>query len=264
MYQLLSSTRYDEFLLSLAWNNNSKDNDTPSPFLQLPYHHDRLLEAAKRHGWNISLSYLDFKKRCWEAIETTNSSKSNESLKVRITLSSSGLLDMTTSPVPPLTEDPTSDSFFLPPSESESGTEEFTLIMDTSPTPSSLFTSTKTTQRSHYDAARARAGLQSYADPIDVLLYNEEGMITETSITNVAFYRGGGWVTPVSRTGCLEGVMRTWLLERGRIKEDVVTKESVEDGEEVLVFNGVAGCRRARIKLNRASTFLPFSPTVSV
>ncbi|KAK1218075.1 Aminodeoxychorismate lyase [Marasmius sp. AFHP31] len=248
MYQLLSSTRYDESLLSLAWNNDGMDNDTPSPFLQLPYHHDRLLEAAQRHGWNISLSYLEFKKRCWEAVQTTKSS--SESVKIRITLSSSGLLGMTTSPVPPLTEDPTSDSFFLPPGESESGTEEFTLTMDISPTPSSLFTSTKTTQRPHYDAARARAGLQSYTDPIDVLLYNEEDMITETSIANVAFYRDGEWVTPASSTGCLEGVMRRWLLERGKIKEDVVAKESVEDGEEVLVFNGVAGCRRARIKLN--------------
>ena len=75
-------------------------------------------------------------------------------------------------------------------------------------------------------------------------------MITETSIANVAFYREG-WVTPATSTGCLEGVMRRWLLEHGKIKEDVVgvlTKDSVADEEQVLVFNGVSGCKRASVR----------------
>ena len=83
-YQLLSSTRYDEFLRALEWNNDSRDNKEPTPFLHLPYHHDRLLEAAKRHVWDVSLSYLELKRRCWEAVEKEKSTNhSEDSLKVR-------------------------------------------------------------------------------------------------------------------------------------------------------------------------------------
>lgn len=48
-YKLLTCTRYDPFLLSLNWNNDS--DGTPSPFLLLRFHVDRLVDAAERHAW---------------------------------------------------------------------------------------------------------------------------------------------------------------------------------------------------------------------
>lgn len=67
-YELLTSTRYDEYLLSLSWNN---DNDEPSPFLLLQFHFDRLIDACAVHGWadaQTSLSYASLKSSCQDAV----------------------------------------------------------------------------------------------------------------------------------------------------------------------------------------------------
>jgi 4-amino-4-deoxychorismate lyase len=73
-------------------------------------------------------------------------------------------------------------------------------------------------------------------------------MITETSVRNLAFFRHGLWVTPHDSTGCLPGVMRRWLLEQGLVVTDdrgLLSRDNVREGELVLVFNAVEGCRIA-------------------
>ncbi|KIP11680.1 hypothetical protein PHLGIDRAFT_82934, partial [Phlebiopsis gigantea 11061_1 CR5-6] len=82
---------------------------------------------------------------------------------------------------------------------------------------------------------------------MDVLLYNADGIATETSIRNVAFRRGGQWVTPGSDSGCLPGVVRRALLEEGQIVEGDVRKEELCVDETVLTFNGVEGCCLGRL-----------------
>lgn len=111
-----------------------------------------------------------------------------------------------------------------------------------------------------YDEARTRASVPPLsatpsADttlPADVLLYNPLNQISETTIYNVAFYRSKRWQTPPVSTGCLPGVLRRWLLEQGRIyeaDENLLTRESIQEGECVLLFNGVQGCRLGRLAL---------------
>ncbi|ESK92144.1 aminodeoxychorismate lyase [Moniliophthora roreri MCA 2997] len=245
-YQLLSSTRYDALLLSLRWNNDGTENDiVPSCFLLLKYHYHRLRDAAEEHGWAIaagSISYEGLKEECVRAVEEAGT---GTSYRIRITLSETGLVAVIASPVPPLTADPSSASLV----HSSTVHPSLSLTLDTKLTSSSIFTRTKTTQREHYDNARQRAGLISYVDPADVLLFNEKNEITETSIANVAFWRDGGWVTPDASTGCLTGVFRRWLLEKGRVREGIVRKDEVKDEEVVLVFNGVKGCLLGRMHL---------------
>ena len=133
---------------------------------------------------------------------------------------------------------------YLPPSLGE----PIALFLDEFATPSSLFTSTKTTNRGHYQAARARFGLPDAGGPADVILWNTEGMITETSVRNLAFFRHCRWVTPHDSTGCLPGVMRRRLLEQGLVLTDdrgLLSRDNVWEGELVLVFNAVEGCRIA-------------------
>ncbi|EEB97789.1 hypothetical protein MPER_02822, partial [Moniliophthora perniciosa FA553] len=118
-----------------------------------------------KHGWDIaagSISYEGLKEECIRAVEEAGT---GTSYRIRITLSETGLVAVTASPVPPLTADPS-----------------------------------------------GRAPL------------HEKDEITETSIANVAFCRDEGWVTPDASTGCLTGVFRRWLLEKGRIKEGIVMK----------------------------------------
>ena len=125
------------------------------------------------------------------------------------------------------------------------------VYVDTESTPATRFTRTKTTHRAVYSAARARAGLSPLPTPadahIDVLLYSPDGLVSETSIRNVAFKRGGVWITPRADSGCLPGVTRRLLLEEGRIFEGDVCKDDLERDKVVLTFNGVEGCCVARL-----------------
>lgn len=114
------------------------------------------------------------------------------------------------------------------------------VYLDLEPTSSSEFTAYKTTRREHYNASRKRVGLKPSTTDGEVLLFDEEGNITEGSIRNVAFWRDARWVSPVG--GGLKGVVRRWLLEQGRVVEGVIPKEDVKIGELVLLSNGVEGC----------------------
>ena len=129
------------------------------------------------------------------------------------------------------------------------------LFLDATPTTPSLFTSTKTTHRTHYADARARLGLPDVGGSADVLLWNPKGMLMETSIRNFALFRRGRWLTPHDSTGCLHGVIRRWLLEQGLVTADneaLLHKNSLKDGELVLTFNAVEGCRIAVARIRRA------------
>lgn len=129
------------------------------------------------------------------------------------------------------------------------------LFLDPAATTPSLFTSTKTTHRSHYTEARARLGLPETGGSADVLLWNTKGMLMETSIRNFALFRRGRWITPHDSTGCLHGVIRSWLLEQGLIMADneaLLHKNNLKDGELILTFNAVEGCRIAVARIRRA------------
>lgn len=124
------------------------------------------------------------------------------------------------------------------------------VYIDREPTGPSLFTMTKTTARRVYDEARTRNGLFPFTTPEgrsqEVLMHNRDGLVMETTIFNIAFQRGGRWLTPSANAGCLPGVARRWLLEHGKTTEDsegTLTLASITNGEVVLLFNSLQGCR---------------------
>lgn len=102
----------------------------------------------------------------------------------------------------------------------------------------------KTTLRRTYESAMASAVVG--AD--DVLLWNEAGEVTETTIASVVFRRGGRWVTPPVRCGLLAGTLRRRLLQRGCVTEEVVPMDSVKDGEVFWLANSLRGLMRARLR----------------
>ncbi|KAG2237206.1 hypothetical protein INT48_006610 [Thamnidium elegans] len=99
----------------------------------------------------------------------------------------------------------------------------------------------KTTKRDVYDTSRARTNCQWHGDsnePFDVILYNANREITETSITNIAirFEQEGQyiWKTPKLSCGLLSGVFRTYLLEsQQNLVEDVITIEDLKTAQKV-------------------------------
>ncbi|EGO02675.1 hypothetical protein SERLA73DRAFT_47874 [Serpula lacrymans var. lacrymans S7.3] len=260
-FSLLSCTRYDPYLQSLKWNNDNAGN--PSPYLLLSYHSDRLADAARIHGWGDvqPLTPLYLKSVCDKAVQEYGDKSPPFALKVRLVLTQTGDLSAAVAPIAPLSSDPTAPTFFNPLTDAPTlFVPVFHIQLDSQSTPSSVFTSTKTTTRKVYDDARSRAGVSSpsitrhtqHYPPDDVLLFNSQNDVTEASIYNVAFYRSSQWVTPPMSTGCLPGVLRRWLLEQGRIseaQEHELSRDGVKQDEWVLLFNGVQGCRLGRVTI---------------
>ncbi len=101
----------------------------------------------------------------------------------------------------------------------------------------------KTTKREVY--ARARAACP---DADDVLLVNERGEVTETTIANVVVRRNGQLLTPAVDCGLLAGTFRDHLIERGEIRESVLMREDLHASERVYVVNSVRQWRRAVVE----------------
>jgi para-aminobenzoate synthetase/4-amino-4-deoxychorismate lyase len=99
----------------------------------------------------------------------------------------------------------------------------------------------KTTHRQVYDRARA-------AEPNgnDVILWNERGEVTETCTANLVVELGGEYVTPPVDCGLLAGTYRQWLLEQGKIREQVVPVELLEKGDRLFTINSVRKWQEAR------------------
>ncbi|MCX7591482.1 MAG: aminodeoxychorismate synthase component I [Kiritimatiellae bacterium] len=92
----------------------------------------------------------------------------------------------------------------------------------------------KTTHRDTYE--RARRGRHGYDD---VLLYNERGEVTESTVANVVVELGGRRLTPPVSCGLLSGVFREWLLSRGEIEERVISSDVVRRADRIFLINSV-------------------------
>jgi para-aminobenzoate synthetase/4-amino-4-deoxychorismate lyase len=96
----------------------------------------------------------------------------------------------------------------------------------------------KTTYRGVYDRARA-----SRPDCEDVLLWNERGEVTESTIANLVVGIDGELVTPPVACGLLAGTFRAELLDRGEIAERVVRVDDLSRAESLHLVNSVQGWR---------------------
>jgi len=92
----------------------------------------------------------------------------------------------------------------------------------------------KTTNRSVYDGAR-----EADMTVDDVILFNEKGEITESTVANVVIEKNGQLLTPPVRCGLLAGVFREWLLENGEIREGILTLKDLKSAGRVYLINSV-------------------------
>ncbi|KAK9383071.1 aminotransferase class IV-domain-containing protein [Kockiozyma suomiensis] len=130
------------------------------------------------------------------------------------------------------------------------------IYIDTEATPQSSITMFKTSNRDPYTAARERVLPAGFpiSSLVEVLVYNKKNQVTEGSLTNVAFWRGGVWVTPSSNEiGGLRGAVKAELLDRGLVRElkgdEAVDVDSIKEGEKVLLMNGIQGCTCGYVRL---------------
>jgi len=100
----------------------------------------------------------------------------------------------------------------------------------------------KTTNREVYEAAKAACpGFD------DVLLFNEKGEITESTIANIAVDIAGKLCTPPVTCGLLPGTLRAHLLQQGELIERRITVAELPQCPRIFLFNSVRGMYRVEV-----------------
>ena len=100
----------------------------------------------------------------------------------------------------------------------------------------------KTTHREAYETRRA---LHPEVD--DVLLMNEKGELTESTIANLVVRLGGKDYTPPISCGLLAGTLRAELLEQEKLLELVLRPEALQKAEAIFLINSVRGWMPAQL-----------------
>ena len=94
----------------------------------------------------------------------------------------------------------------------------------------------KTTNRSVYEDA-----IGENPDCDDILLWNEAGNITESTISNVIFKKDSEYYTPPVSCGLLSGTYRTHMISQGHLKERIIPKAEINLYSEIYLINSVRG-----------------------
>ncbi|KAI1429167.1 putative 4-amino-4-deoxychorismate protein [Xylaria sp. FL1777] len=272
--KLFTTIRCDTELLKVS-DQTSTDvgfNRNPSPFYMLDFHRDRMLKAAVHWGWDAAIRTLDGEDGL-KALDTflrenvTNTADAPCAAKVLI--DRDGTLSIEKRPTGPVHLNNLFPSYLPAPSgplgRDSSGVDRvpernfnYEILVDGQTTTKSEFTHFKTTHRPMYEGARHRAGINNPADKREVLLVNQnDGSIMEGSITTPYFWRNDRWVTPPVATefniaqgsGGNSGTSRRWALERNLVVEDIVYADSLVDGEECWISNGLRGFIHCKVKL---------------
>jgi para-aminobenzoate synthetase / 4-amino-4-deoxychorismate lyase len=95
---------------------------------------------------------------------------------------------------------------------------------------------------------RYRGQMGAHSNWEDVILWNERGEITESSIANIVLRVGDRLVTPPVSSGLLPGTFRQALLEEGRICEGVITLNQIKAADEFFLINSVRKWQSARLE----------------
>jgi para-aminobenzoate synthetase/4-amino-4-deoxychorismate lyase len=98
----------------------------------------------------------------------------------------------------------------------------------------------KTTYRAVYEEAKRD---NPRAD--DVILWNNRGEVTESTVANVVVELDGELFTPPVSSGLLAGTYRAWLLDNRRVRERVIKTDELKKCSRLLLVNSVQGEREA-------------------
>jgi para-aminobenzoate synthetase/4-amino-4-deoxychorismate lyase len=197
------ATRPFRLLETLGWDPGA------GPIL-LDRHLHRLAESAAHFGFDCD---IDEVKRRLGAI------RADTPRRLRVLLAADGALEVQELDPPGATND------------------AWSLVLDTLPVSSDdEFLRHKTTRRDRYDEARAR-----FPKADDVVLWNERGEVTETTVANLVLEVDGEAITPATTSGLLPGTLRAELLANRRIREAVVQLDDLHAAERIWLINSLRG-----------------------
>jgi len=81
--------------------------------------------------------------------------------------------------------------------------------------------------------------LLSLHDTVDEIIIEKEGYLTDTSISNIAFYDGNRWITPAKPL--LEGTLRAKLIDEGFLHTKNIEASNLKDYTQVALMNAMIG-----------------------
>jgi para-aminobenzoate synthetase / 4-amino-4-deoxychorismate lyase len=182
----------------------------------LDRHVTRLLAGADHFGFVVD------ERAVRESVEKSVASAPDRPCRVRLTLSGDGTVRVVCTPLAP-EADPVRIA-----------------IDDVPQDPRDVFLFHKTSLRARYREASER-----HPDADDVVLVNDRGEVTESTIANLAVRIEGRWWTPPLDCGLLPGIGREVALEEGRLSERRITVEEARSAEELALVSDTRGWRRA-------------------
>ncbi|WP_063593654.1 aminodeoxychorismate synthase component I [Peribacillus frigoritolerans] len=180
-------------------------------------HIDRMKQSAEYFDYRFSELYL--RDRLQKYAEINHGTLQ----KVRVLLHENGEIEVMGQAIKPLGP-------------------EFTAILAEAPISSANpFLFHKTTNRDVYEGFQ-----MNNPDFQDVLLWNEEGFITEFTNGNVVVKINGDLYTPPVEAGLLAGTFRQELIRKKEIKVKNISKADLNNAEEIWFINSVRG----KLKVN--------------
>jgi len=84
-----------------------------------------------------------------------------------------------------------------------------------------------------------RSAFQNLLSDYDEIIIERDGLLTDTTIANIAFYDGEQWLTP--KTPLLEGTTRARLLDDGFLKLEKIKKENIKNYTHFALMNAMIG-----------------------
>ncbi len=187
-------------------------------YFVLDYHLQRLQASAIYFDFDFDINNLKTQ------LDKLTKSFSNQAYKVRLLLDYGGEIRYEIIPLSPVNN------------------QEFVKLgMCCTPVDSTnIFLYHKTTNRQIYEIAKA-----AFPDCDDVILWNERGEITETCIGNIVVDLNGELLTPPVKCGLLAGTFRADLLEKSKIKEEIITVDKFKYSDHIYIINSVQKWREA-------------------
>ncbi|KAG5358988.1 Aminodeoxychorismate lyase [Yarrowia sp. C11] len=218
-----------------------------SPIWLFHNHMERLKVSVAFFGWDVEVEPETILDNILKAIEGSSVEVDGKKcpakehpLKIRALLGPSGNMTIETSKVGP-------KPLLMEFDKVANGKPTYDVYVAKEPISVGPFTCFKTTKREQYNAARAEYITKPMTE--EVLFVNDNGHVTEGSITNIAVQVNEMWTTPKVTSGCLMGVTRRHLIDTTKIFEGFLTCEDLQEGQEVLIFNAVQGVSKGVVKL---------------
>ena len=86
--------------------------------------------------------------------------------------------------------------------------------------------------------------LHDHSNKADEIIIIQNGLITDTSIANIAIKKNNQWFTPTC--ALLEGTTRDRLLEENFLKEHPITRKELLEAEAFAIMNAMIGFKEIK------------------